>query len=144
MASALSPLAKPETFQDLEKLRKTLPQVEAILTAPVVADPAGTPYGLRVRAILETLSATGMRVTELRTLRGTQLLFEYDLVRVIGKGNKERLVPIGSMAQEWIERYRREAEDRKRAREIQRWWLTADNDLIRQPARLILAGVYLP
>jgi integrase/recombinase XerD len=83
----------------------SLPQIEAILGAP---DPA-TPYGLRDRAILETLYATGMRVSELRMLQGGQLLLEYDLVRIIGKGNKERLVPVGKVAQEWIGRYRREA-----------------------------------
>jgi integrase/recombinase XerD len=82
----------------------SLPQIEAIIKAPDVA----TPYGLRDRAILETLYATGMRVTELRMLQGAQLLLEYDLVRVIGKGNKERLVPVGKVAQEWIGRYRRE------------------------------------
>jgi integrase/recombinase XerD len=90
----------------------SLPQVEAILASPDVSDPEGNPYGLRDRAILETLYATGMRVTELRMLKISQLLFDYDLVRVIGKGNKERLVPIGRVAQEWIERYRRQARPR--------------------------------
>jgi integrase/recombinase XerD len=50
-----------------------------------------------------------MRVSELRMLRISQLLLDYDLIRVIGKGNKERLVPIGKIAQDWIERYRRQA-----------------------------------
>ncbi len=101
----------PSRGVDLPKRARTLPdvlslpQVEAILAAPEVE----TPYGLRDRAMLETLYATGVRVTELRTLHAAQLHFEYDLVRVIGKGNKERLVPIGRAAQGWIERYRREA-----------------------------------
>jgi len=96
---------------ELPKRRRTLPDVlslrdvEAILAAPDLSDPE-TPYPLRDRAILETLYATGMRVSELRTLRTSQLLFEHDLVRVVGKGNKERLVPIGRVAQDWIERYR--------------------------------------
>lgn len=55
------------------------------------------------------LYATGMRISEVRLLTTAQLLFEYDLVRVIGKGNKERLVPIGRTAQEWGEKYRRVA-----------------------------------
>ncbi len=86
----------------------SLPQVEAILGAPDVSDPA-SPYPIRDRAMLETLYATGARVSELRELRTSQLLFEYDLIRVIGKGNKERLVPIGKIAQGWIERYRAQA-----------------------------------
>jgi integrase/recombinase XerD len=86
----------------------SLPQVEAILAAPDV----GTPYGLRDRAILETLYATGMRVTEARLLRGAQLMFEYGVVRVIGKGNKERIVPFGRTAQRWVERYRLDARQR--------------------------------
>jgi integrase/recombinase XerD len=97
------------------KKRRVLPEVlsirevEAIIQAPDVADPAGNPYGVRDRALLETLYATGMRVTEARTLTIAQLAFEHGLVRVIGKGNKERLVPIGRTARDWIERYRREA-----------------------------------
>ncbi len=84
-------------------------QMESILAAPAADDPAGNPYGVRDRAILETLYATGMRISELRTLCCSQLLFQYDLVRVIGKGNKERLVPVGKVAQGWIERYRTQA-----------------------------------
>lgn len=96
---------------DLPKRRRTLPdvltlrEVESILLAPDLSD-ADSPYPLRDRAILETLYATGMRVSELRMLKTSQLLFEHDLVRVVGKGNKERLVPIGRVAQEWVERYR--------------------------------------
>ncbi len=83
----------------------SVPQVEAVLDAPDAGDPVGNPYGFRDRAILETLYATGMRVSELRMLKNAQLLFDYDLVRVIGKGNKERLVPIGKVAQRWIRQY---------------------------------------
>jgi integrase/recombinase XerD len=96
----------PRRYRTLPEVL-SLPQIEAILNAPDVSSPAENPYGLRDRAILETLYATGMRVTELRTLKMSQLLFEYDLVRVIGKGNKERLVPIGRVAQKWIQEYRR-------------------------------------
>lgn len=104
-------LADPSENVELPRRARTLPDVlsvddiDAILSAPDVE----TIYGLRDRAILETFYATGMRVTELRTLTAAQLLFEYGLVRVIGKGNKERLVPIGRSAQKWIERYRRDA-----------------------------------
>lgn len=86
----------------------SLPQVEAILAMPDVQ----TSFGLRDRAILETLYATGIRVSELRMLHGAQIHFEYGLIRVIGKGNKERVIPIGKAAQRWIEEYRRDARPR--------------------------------
>lgn len=103
--------ADPSENVELPRRSRTLPhvlsidEVDAILSAPDV----DTTFGLRDRAILETFYATGMRVTELRTLTPAQLLSEHGIVRVIGKGNKERLVPIGRAAQEWIERYRRDA-----------------------------------
>jgi len=84
-------------------------EVARIIEAPDISDPQGNPYGLRDRALLETLYATGLRVTELRELAIARLHFDMDLIRVIGKGNRERLVPIGRTAQEWIERYRSEA-----------------------------------
>jgi integrase/recombinase XerD len=87
----------------------SLQQIESILAAPDVSSPDAVPFGLRDRAILETLYATGMRVSELRMLKISQLMFEYDLVRIIGKGNKERLAPIGKMAQKWIGIYRQQA-----------------------------------
>jgi integrase/recombinase XerD len=101
----------PSENVELPRRARTLPEVlsiediDAILSAPDIA----SPFGLRDRAILETFYATGMRVTELRTLTSAQLMFDYGLVRIIGKGNKERLVPIGRAAQGWIERYRSEA-----------------------------------
>jgi integrase/recombinase XerD len=103
--------ADPSESVELPRRTRTLPEVlsvdeiAAILEAPDVS----TIYGLRDRAILETFYATGMRVSEVRMLTSAQLLFDYGLVRVIGKGNKERLVPIGRAAQKWIERYRCEA-----------------------------------
>ena len=82
--------------------------VEALLAAP----DATTPLGLRDRAMLEALYATGLRVSELVGMK----LFEVDLqagvVRVMGKGSKERLVPLGEEAAAWIAKYLKE---RKRA-----------------------------
>jgi integrase/recombinase XerD len=80
-------------------------QVEALLAAPDV----GTPLGLRDRAMLETLYATGLRVSELVGLRLSQLSQDAGVVRVVGKGSKERLVPVGDEALAWIGRYLREA-----------------------------------
>ena len=78
--------------------------VEALLGAPDVA----TSLGLRDRAMLETLYATGLRVSELTGLRRSQVAQDAGVVRVVGKGNKERLVPMGDEAVAWIERYLRE------------------------------------
>lgn len=64
-----------------------------------------SPLGLRDRSILETLYATGMRVSELTNLQLTQLLLTDNLIRVFGKGSKERLVPIGGIAIRWLDRY---------------------------------------
>src|SRR5690349_22163519 len=76
-------------------------QVEALLAAPDVE----TPLGLRDRAMLETLYATGLRVSELVGLTHAQLSLDVGLVRVLGKGSKERLVPLGEEAVAWLARY---------------------------------------
>lgn len=79
--------------------------VEALVTAP----PIDTPLGLRDRAMLETLYATGLRVTELINLGMGHMSLSSGVVRVLGKGRKERLVPLGDEAVYWIERYLAEA-----------------------------------
>ncbi len=76
-------------------------QVEALLEAPDVADAVG----LRDRAMLEVLYATGLRVTELVSLTLPQVSREMGVVRVVGKGSKERLVPLGEAALDWLARY---------------------------------------
>ena len=76
-------------------------QVEALLAAP---DPART-LGLRDRAMLETLYATGLRVSELVGLKLAQVSLDVGVVRVMGKGSKERLVPLGDEAAAWLVRY---------------------------------------
>lgn len=90
-----------------ERLPKVLSEenVEALLAAPDVA----TPLGLRDRAMLETLYATGLRVSELVGLRLFEVNVDMGVVRVLGKGAKERLVPLGELALEWLERYLAEA-----------------------------------
>jgi integrase/recombinase XerD len=80
-------------------------QVEALLAAPETT----TPRGLRDRAMLELLYATGLRVSELVALKGFELSLDMGIVRIFGKGSKERLVPLGQEAQDWVERYLREA-----------------------------------
>ncbi|HEU4922186.1 MAG TPA: site-specific tyrosine recombinase XerD [Burkholderiales bacterium] len=75
--------------------------VEALLAAPNTA----TPLGLRDRAMLETLYATGLRVSELVALKIVEVNLDANVVRVLGKGSKERLVPLGEEAADWISRY---------------------------------------
>jgi integrase/recombinase XerD len=75
--------------------------VEALLAAPNTA----TPLGLRDRAMLETLYATGLRVSELVALKTFEVNLDANVVRVLGKGSKERLVPLGEEAADWISRY---------------------------------------
>ena len=98
---------------DLEspKLMRSLPrfltgeEVEALLRAPDVA----ATLGLRDRAMLETLYATGVRVSELVGLTAGQLRLDPGYVRVFGKGSKERIVPVGSEARRWLQRYLEDA-----------------------------------
>ncbi len=76
-------------------------EVETLLAAP----DTDTPKGLRDRAMLETLYATGLRVSELVGLTLDRVRLDPGFVRVLGKGRKERLVPLGASAVDWIERY---------------------------------------
>jgi integrase/recombinase XerD len=76
-------------------------EVEALLKAP----DAATHNGLRDRAMLETFYATGMRVTELVSLSAERLHLDAGFIIVLGKGSKERVVPLGEEASDWIRRY---------------------------------------
>ena len=99
---------------DAPKLPRSLPKslteddVEQLLAAPRVEHA----LGLRDKAMLETLYASGLRVSELVTLKLTQVSLDMGVVRVVGKGSKERLVPLGEEAIEWIQRYLNEARPR--------------------------------
>jgi integrase/recombinase XerD len=100
----------PTLLLDTPKLARPLPkalseaQVEALIRAPDV----DTPLGLRDRAMFEVLYATGLRVTELVGLKADQVNLRQGVLRVMGKGSKERLVPLGEEAQDWLERYSRD------------------------------------
>ena len=84
-------------------------EVECLLKMPRSDDPLGHPDGFRDRAMLETLYATGLRVSELVSLTLAAVNVRTGAVRVVGKGGKERLVPLGEVALQWIERYVRVA-----------------------------------
>ena len=79
--------------------------VENLLAAPDIE----TTIGLRDRAMLELLYASGLRVSELIALQLVSVNLRQGVVRVVGKGNKERLVPVGETALDWLQRYLREA-----------------------------------
>jgi integrase/recombinase XerD len=92
------------------KLPRSLPKslseedVELLLNAP----DSNTPLGMRDRTMFEVLYATGLRVSELVGLSVAQVSLDMGVVRVMGKGSKERLVPLGEEALDWLQRYLRE------------------------------------
>ena len=97
----------PSENIEMPRLSRPLPkslteeEVESLLSVPAVDDP----LGLRDRAMLEVLYATGLRVSELVKLKLSQINLRQGVVRITGKGSRERLVPIGEEAQRWLERY---------------------------------------
>jgi integrase/recombinase XerD len=92
---------------DLPKAGRKLPDtltindIDKLLDQPDVSKPAG----IRDRAILETMYACGLRVSELCDLKQRDVIVDAEIIRVFGKGSKERIVPIGSSALHWIEQY---------------------------------------
>jgi integrase/recombinase XerD len=100
---AADPTLKLDSPKRVPRFPKTLSEsdVEALLAAPDVA----TPLGLRDRAMLEVLYASGLRVSELVGMKTHEANLEAGVVRVMGKGSKERLVPLGEEAVEWVRRY---------------------------------------
>lgn len=102
-AQAANPCEQVDAARMTRYLPKNLSeqQVEALLAAPDTA----TPLGERDRSMLETLYASGLRVSELVGLKLIQLNVEQGVVKVLGKGSKERLVPLGEEAVSWLTRY---------------------------------------
>jgi integrase/recombinase XerD len=97
LQSARRPLRVPKTLTEA--------QVEALLDAP----DTDKPLGLRDRAMLELMYASGLRVSELVTLKTIHVGLNEGVLRVTGKGGKERLVPFGQVARDWLVRYLGEA-----------------------------------
>jgi integrase/recombinase XerD len=104
---AADPTLRLETPKRTPRFPRTLTEgdVEALLAAPDV----DRPLGLRDRAMLELLYATGLRVSELVRLKRDEVSLDMGVVRVFGKGSKERMVPLGEEAAAWLTRYQREA-----------------------------------
>ncbi len=96
--------ADPTAEIAMPKIGRSLPQsltedeVDALLAAPNVSEPLGN----RDRAMLELLYATGVRVSELINLKMSQMNLSQGVIRIIGKGNRERLIPLGGEAQDWL------------------------------------------
>ena len=101
----------PTALVSAPKIHRSLPQslseieIEKLLDAPDLDNP----FGLRDRCMLELMYGSGLRVSELVGLRVNQVNSDLGLVRLIGKGNKERVVPVGEEALHWLARYMREA-----------------------------------
>lgn len=99
----VNPMQYIETPKKAKDLPKVLSQseVEALLAQPDLT----TPVGVRDRTILEVMYATGMRVSEICDLKMDQLRLSLQLIQTRGKGNKERIVPLGSQACKWLGKY---------------------------------------
>lgn len=97
----------PTALLEMPKLKRSLPETLSFpeIEHLIAALDVSTPEGTRNKAILETLYSCGLRVSELVNLRLSWLYLDIGFVRVIGKGNKERLVPIGSDAVKYINLY---------------------------------------
>ncbi len=108
----------PTLTIELPKRGKFLPDVLSVGEINKIIDATSQKKGddknlwIRDRAILETLYATGMRVSELTELKQSNVFFDDEVVRVFGKGSKERLVPIGKPALHWIQKYQTEVRGR--------------------------------
>jgi integrase/recombinase XerD len=110
-SSAADDLWAPRAWAALPRFLD-LDEVDRLLAQPDVS----TPRGLRDKALISVLYATGLRVTELISLKGSNLHLDEGYLTCIGKGDKERIVPIGQEATDWVRRYLAEGRPRLAAR----------------------------
>ncbi|MDR0927972.1 MAG: site-specific tyrosine recombinase XerD [Ignavibacteria bacterium] len=92
---------------ELPRINRKIPDVMSVETIDSIINSIdiSTPAGIRDRAIIEVLYACGLRVSELINLTAASILYEEDIIRVTGKGNKERIIPIGQEALLWLDKY---------------------------------------
>lgn len=102
-SSPADDLRPPKAWPALPKFL-SLDEVDALLAQPDTA----TPRGLRDKALIEVLYATGLRVSELVSLRAGDLSLDEGYLTCIGKGDKQRMVPLGQQAVDWVRRYLRD------------------------------------
>lgn len=97
----------PALLLDTPKLNRYLPDVLSVEDVEKILGTVNISqlFGCRDRAIMELLYATGIRVSELISFNYEHLLLDEEIVRVVGKGSKERIVPIGKVASEWVLKY---------------------------------------
>jgi integrase/recombinase XerD len=132
-ANPAADLQSPRAFSSLPAFL-SMADIDALLAAPDVE----TPRGLRDRALIEVLYATGLRVSELVNLRLTDIRLEQGFLQCLGKGHKQRIVPLGDEAASWVRRYVGESRPRLlRARESP--WLFVNG---RGGARLSRSGFW--
>ena len=100
-------LSDPSEHVEGPKLRRHLPSVLTFKEVEQLCQniPMDTPLGLRDRAMIEVLYACGLRISELLTLLLREIYFKEEFIRILGKGSKERLVPISARALNWINKY---------------------------------------
>ena len=132
-ANPAEDLRAPRTFAALPRFL-SLEEVDALLAAPDVT----TPRGLRDRALVEVLYATGLRVSELVGLRQTDVHLERGYVQCLGKGSKQRIVPLGGEAVAWVQRYLVEARPALAGRRDTPWLFVSG----RQAGRLTRGGFW--
>jgi integrase/recombinase XerD len=92
---------------ELPKSKRLLPDTLSIQEIILILDQPDieTKAGIRDKAILELLYASGLRVSELCSVKQRDILFPQEMIRIFGKGSKERIVPVGETALGWIQRY---------------------------------------
>ena len=93
-------IAMPKIGRSLPK-SLTEEEVESLLAAPEIDDPLGN----RDRSMLEVLYATGLRVSELVNLKSSQVNMNQGVLRIVGKGDRERLIPLGEEAVDWLQKF---------------------------------------
>ena len=116
------PLVLAATPKATSRLPTVISQtdIDALLSAPDVS----TPSGIRDRAILEVLYGAGLRVSELVGMRTSDHDADYNAIRVLGKGDKQRMALLGNSARHWLQRYLRDARPLMRSEKSQDWlWL---------------------
>jgi integrase/recombinase XerD len=132
-ADPMEHLRAPRSVRPLPRYL-TARQVDALLEAPDTS----TPLGLRDRAVLETLYATGLRVSELAALKPADVDLRVGVLLCMGKGSKERIVPLGSEAQRWVSAYLEQV----RPRLLRKGRRAAELFLSQRGARLSRMGLW--
>lgn len=119
----------PATTLESPRLSRKLPDTLSVeeIDAMIAQIPMDTAVGIRNRAIIETIYACGLRVSELIKLRISDLSFSEDYITVIGKGNKERIIPIAEQTQHYIRKYIREVRQLKKTHKDSRDILFLNN-----------------